>query len=134
MEEHPLRDYLDFTYSTFSRPRIEIATSTVKVKELLITKGFPNFDRSTLFEEADLILSGVVSSKRKIQDYTLSSNDSKSIYIIDDGPFPDEHLSGNVYFFETGGPSDDPDGWFEWEAIITHINVEGITIAKIFDD
>lgn len=156
-DEHPLMDYLRIWDSFLGKPKIQDNTIEVEIRNFHVLKEFPGFQYETIFKTGRLTLTGVQSSKRKIQEYIVSERkefhlfngtvhlerqfdkyksseplEFKPSYSIDDGPFPE--TSGQKYLFDLSTYSFDPYAWVEWEVIAESIEVEGGEILKVFDE
>jgi hypothetical protein len=129
-EEHPLTEYLDFTFSSFGNPLIEQKNAQIilPVREFKVYSGFPGYDKDVIVLEGNIIFEQVVNSVRSIREIDdeatadLGRTQYKDLYRLDDGPFP--KVSGNPFSFYIGGPTYDPPGWVEWDIDIVEIKVE----------
>jgi hypothetical protein len=133
LEEHPLMEYLDFTYSSLGQPTIQDDTITIPVREITVSKGFMGFQFDTIFKDALIILKGVQSSKREIAEYKSSEKDEfNPSYMVEDEI--SVNSTGKLYLFDLSAFSYDPSGWVEWTIIAGNIDVEGGEILKVFDN
>ncbi len=134
MDEHPLMQYLDFTYSSFGQPESRERILKVPVREFHVAEGFPNISHETIFKNGFLILENVQSSIRTVYEYATTDRDEfKPSYTIDDGPFSDDQIHGNLYEIDLSGPSYAPDGWVEWEVVAENVSIEGGEIIRVFE-
>lgn len=120
--EHPLAEYLDFTFSFFGKPEIRNSEIKVPIRDFSVLRGFPGFEQSRVYKQGSLVFEGVISSVRMIQEYKPGrTDDFKPAYTITDGPFDEVHEE--AYLFYLGGYSYDPLGWVEWDIIAVSVCV-----------
>lgn len=128
-EEHPLTEYLDFTFSKFGRPSIHSDDGKIvlPVLDFKIYAGFPSYDELVLVAEGEIIFEKVNNLVREVREIDQGSSAKakktlyKEAYRIDDGLFPE--ISDKPYSFYIGGFSFDPIGWIEWELDIVNVDV-----------
>ena len=122
LNEHPLAQYLDFTFSSFGKPEIDVEQGRIvlPVREFKVYAGFPDYEKSAIVLDGDLIFEGVVSSIREILE---DENPEQKSYKIDDGKFPAPN--GQSYKFYIGNFTYDPPGWIEW-----HIEAVTVTVRE----
>ena len=130
--EHPLTEHLDFTYSSFGKPKIAETEIKLPVREFSVSKGFPGHERGVIYSQGTLVFEGVFSSVRTISEYETPEGKSfKATYTITDGPFAEVH--DETYLFYVGGFSYDPHGWVEWDILAVNVRIEGGEVNKVFD-
>lgn len=136
MQEHPLMEYLDFTYSTFGAPEVTGRILRVPAREVSVTKDFPNMQHDTIYETCFVILKGVQSSERTVRETEEpGSRRFKPAYTVEDIPFSSDLPPGELYEFDLSGHCYDPPGWwFSWFVIAQDIDIEGGEIRKIFKE
>lgn len=116
-------EYIDITYSEFGSPKIEGSTVRVPVRHIEVIQGFPSYERSQLYSYCVLVFEGVISSVRKVSEYTHNlQHPFKPSYMIDDGPFP--AAQDQLFRFILGGYSYDSDGDMRWQIVAESVHIE----------
>lgn len=132
-DEHPYTQFLDFGWSQFGKPLIDINKGiiVVPVHEFKVYPGFPQYDKSVIVLDGDLIFEGVTLSIREIaEDWNEGESKYKKRYKIIDEEFPSPY--DTPYEFYLGGASFDPKGWIEWyiDAVTVRIQERQSIIAN----
>lgn len=118
--EHPLYDYLDFTYCSYGTPQIESSTISVPVHELWVLAGFPGYIQDTYFKECNVVFEGIVSSRRTVSEYADNSRTTiRQTYVVEDGPF--SPTTEEAYPCLISGLFPSFNAWIEWEIQATSI-------------
>ncbi len=118
--EHPLYDYLDFTYCSYGTPQIESSTIRVPIHELWVLAGFPGYAEDTYYNECTIVFEGINSSKRTVSEYADHNRTTiRRTYIVEDGPFLS--TTGESYPCLISGVFPSLNAWIEWEIQASNI-------------
>jgi hypothetical protein len=124
LKEHPLQQHLDFSFSSFGKPQIDIDGGIIvlPIREFKVYSGFPGYDKSIIVLDGELIFEGVADSVREIAEYEDAEQTTyNQRYTIEDGPF--SKPEGTPHEFYLGGFSHDPPGWIEWYIDVVSVKV-----------